>query len=60
VNAGGAAPLPISVSTVDPDDTVSVTISGLTNYETVTDGLDQATFNGSSHAGITSNRAHPR
>ncbi len=40
--------LPISVTAFDADDAVSVTISGLTNYETVTDALDKTVFSGSS------------
>src|SRR5256885_1510841 len=40
VNAGGSVSLPISVTGVDSDDTISVTIRGLTRYETVTDNLD--------------------
>src|SRR5262249_31910065 len=37
VNAGGSVSLPISVTAVDSDDTISVTISGLKKYESVTD-----------------------
>ncbi|MBN9581738.1 MAG: phosphoesterase [Afipia sp.] len=48
VNAGGSVPLPISVTATDADDTVSVTISGLTSYETVTDALDKTVFSGNS------------
>ena len=48
VNAGGSVALPISVAPFDADDTVSVTISGLAGYETVTDNLDQTTFSGNS------------
>src|SRR5262249_9509716 len=36
--------LPISVTGVDSDDTISVTISGLKRYESVTDNLDGITF----------------
>jgi hypothetical protein len=46
VNAGGSVALPINVASFDADDTVSVTISGLASYETVTDNLDQTTFSG--------------
>ena len=48
VAAGGSVPLPIKVGTSDGDDTVTVTITGLTSYETVTDGLDPNVFSGSS------------
>jgi VCBS repeat protein len=48
VNAGGSVTLPVSVLSFDSDDTVSVTISGLTNYESLTDNLDHTTFSGSS------------
>ncbi len=48
VNAGGSVALPVSVASFDGDDTVSVTISGLTNYETLTDAFDHTTFSGSS------------
>ncbi len=48
VNAGGSVALPISVAAFDADDAVSVTISGLTSYETVTDALDKTVFSGSS------------
>jgi hypothetical protein len=48
VNAGGSAALPISVAGFDADDTVTVTIGGLTSYETITDTLDKKTFSGSS------------
>jgi hypothetical protein len=44
--AGGSVALPISVSAFDLDDTVSVNISGLTPYESVTDQLDNLTFAG--------------
>ncbi|MEW6642052.1 MAG: Ig-like domain-containing protein [Pseudomonadota bacterium] len=46
--AGGSVALPISVAAADADDTVSVTITGLTSYETVTDGHDATVFSGSS------------
>jgi hypothetical protein len=48
VTAGGSVALPISISPFDSDDTVSMTVTGLTNYETVTDNLDQLAFSGSS------------
>lgn len=42
--AQGSVALPISVTAIDSDDTISVTISGLTKYERVTDNLDGITF----------------
>src|SRR6266436_7184800 len=48
VSAGGSVPLGVQVTPVDADDVVSVTISGLTSYETITDNLDQSIFSGSS------------
>ncbi len=48
VAAGGSVPLGVQVTPVDADDTVSVTISGLTSYETITNNLDQSIFSGSS------------
>jgi hypothetical protein len=48
VPAGGSASLGVHVTPFDANDTVSVTISGLTSYETITDGLDQSVFSGSS------------
>jgi hypothetical protein len=48
--AGGGVPLGIGVSGFDFGDAVSVTISGLASYETVTDNLDHTTFSGG-HAG---------
>jgi hypothetical protein len=48
VAAGGSIALPISVSPFDSDDTLTVTITGLTNYETVTDNHDSTVFSGSS------------
>jgi hypothetical protein len=48
VNAGASAALPVSVAGFDADDTVTVTIGGLTSYETITDTLDKKTFSGSS------------
>ena len=47
VTAGGSTALGITVAPVDADDTVSVTIAGLTAYESVTDQLDHLTFSGS-------------
>jgi hypothetical protein len=44
VNAGGSVSLPISVAAVDSDDMVSVKISGLKKYESITDNLDNITF----------------
>ncbi len=48
VNAGASVALPVSVAGFDVDDAVTVTIGGLTNYETITDTLDKKTFSGSS------------
>jgi parallel beta-helix repeat protein len=45
VNAGSSVPFPpISVTAIDSDDTISVTISGLKRYESITDNLDGITF----------------
>ena len=48
VSAGGSIPLGVQVTPADADDAVSVTISGLTSYETITDNLDQTIFSGGS------------
>jgi hypothetical protein len=48
VPAGGTVALPIRIAEFDSDDTVSVTISGLASYETVTDKFDDTVFSGSS------------
>jgi hypothetical protein len=48
VSAGGSIPLGVHVTPADADDTVSVTISGLTSYETITDNLDPTIFSGGS------------
>ena len=48
VDAGGSVALPISVSPAQGNHAVSVTISGLAGYESVTDALDHQTFTGSS------------
>jgi hypothetical protein len=48
VPAGGTVALPIRVAESDSDDTASVTISGLTSFETVTDKFDDSVFSGSS------------
>ena len=48
VSAGGSIPLGVQVTPADADDTVSVTITGLTSYETITDNLDQTIFSGGS------------
>jgi hypothetical protein len=45
---GGEVALGIGVTVPDPNDTVSVTISGLPKYETITDNLDHRTFSGTS------------
>ncbi|SHM81545.1 beta strand repeat-containing protein [Bradyrhizobium lablabi] len=50
VAAGGSIPLGVQVTPSDADDVVSVTISGLTSYETITDNLDQVIFSGGSVA----------
>ena len=50
---GGSVALPITVSPLDLDDTISVTISGLTSYESVTDNLDHGTFSGGKTGSIT-------
>ena len=44
--AGGSVPLGVSVTPHEADDTVTVTISGLTDYETVSNNLDQLIFSG--------------
>jgi hypothetical protein len=41
---GGSVALPIKVSLLDPDDTVSIKISGVSSYESVADNLDHTTF----------------
>jgi hypothetical protein len=51
VNAGGSVSLPISVSPANGH--TSVTIAGLTNYETVTDSLDGKTFTPDANGSIT-------
>ena len=38
----------VEVTPADADDVVSVSISGLTSYETITDNLDQTIFSGGS------------
>ncbi|HEV2187358.1 MAG TPA: carbohydrate-binding domain-containing protein, partial [Stellaceae bacterium] len=48
VDAGGSVALPVSVTPSQGNHAVSVTISGLASYETVTDALDHQTFSGSS------------
>ena len=48
VSAGGSIPLGVQVTPADADDAVSVTITGLTSYETITDNLDQTIFTGGS------------
>jgi hypothetical protein len=45
---GGKVALGIGVTAPDPTDAVSVTISGLPRYETITDNLDHRTFSGTS------------
>lgn len=48
VPAGGSVALGVHVTPFDANDTVSVTIGGLAAYETITDGVDQSIFSGSS------------
>jgi hypothetical protein len=48
VDAGGSVALPVSVTPSQGNHAVSVTISGLASYETVTDALDHQTFSGPS------------
>src|SRR5207245_523212 len=48
VAAGGSVALGVKVAPVDADDAVSVTISGLTSYETITNNLDQSISSGNS------------
>jgi hypothetical protein len=48
VSKFGSASLPITVAGVDSDDTLFVTIKGLTKYESITDTLDHKIFTGSS------------
>jgi hypothetical protein len=44
VTAGQSAPLPLSVSAFDPDDTVLVKISSIPKWLTITDKFDNKTF----------------
>jgi Ca2+-binding RTX toxin-like protein len=48
VAAGGSTALPITVAAFDSDDTVTVNITGLASYETVTDSHDSTVFSGNS------------
>ena len=48
VAAGGSVALPIIVASFDADDTVSMKITGLPTFESITDNLDHQTFTGSS------------
>lgn len=48
VTAGSTVDLGLGVSTSDPNDAVTVTITGLPRYETITDALDGHTFHGKS------------
>lgn len=43
---GGTVDLGVRVATTDPNDVVTVTISGLPRYETITDNLDGQKFHG--------------
>ncbi len=51
--AGSSVALPIAVSPTGLDEAVSVTISGLTSYESVTDNLDHTTFSGGKSGSVT-------
>jgi hypothetical protein len=53
VNAGGSVALPVSVSSSNSNSLTSVTISGLANYETVTDHLDGKTFTPDANGSMT-------
>ncbi|WP_143201593.1 glycoside hydrolase family 16 protein, partial [Bradyrhizobium sp. NAS96.2] len=44
---GGTVDLGVGVTTADPNDAVSVNITGLPRYETITDNLDGRTYRGS-------------
>ncbi|MGX9428758.1 MULTISPECIES: hypothetical protein [Bradyrhizobium] len=46
VTGGGTVDLGVKVTTTDPNDVVTVKISGLPGYETITDKLDGHTFKG--------------
>ena len=48
VPAGGSVSLPISVTGFDSDDRLTVSITGLPAFETITDALDHRTFSGGS------------
>jgi hypothetical protein len=48
VPAGGSIPLQVSVSGFDSDDKVSLTITGLPSFETITDAADNKVFAGGS------------
>ncbi|GLR86544.1 Ig-like domain-containing protein [Bradyrhizobium iriomotense] len=48
VSPGGSIPLGLGVSVPNAGDNVTVNISGLPKYETITDNLDGKTFSGSS------------
>jgi hypothetical protein len=43
---GGTVDLGVNVTTTDPNDVVTVNITGLPNYESITDKLDGQTFTG--------------
>ncbi|OAF16729.1 hypothetical protein [Bradyrhizobium neotropicale] len=43
---GGTVDLGVKVATTDPNDVVTASITGLPQYETITDKLDGKTFNG--------------
>ena len=51
--AGGSVPLPMAVSPIDLDDTLLVTISGLTSYKSITDALDHTIFNAGKTGSVT-------
>ena len=48
VAAGGSVPLGVQVTPGDANNGVSVTIGGLTSYETITDNRDKSVFSGGS------------
>ncbi|MGH6715056.1 MAG: family 16 glycosylhydrolase [Bradyrhizobium sp.] len=48
VSPGGHVPLGVDVSVPNAGDNVTVNISGMPTYETITDSLDHKTFSGSS------------
>jgi hypothetical protein len=67
VAAGGSVPLGVQVTPGDANNVVSVTIGGLTSYETITDKLDRTIFSGNSvtlsaaevNSGLTLSSSYP-